>query len=87
MERIRIVSWNMARAIRPKGLDGDPWQALETLEADIALHDTREDEVDRLLRGGVLVDLYRVVRQPCRRPPTASCSSATPLSSTSPRPR
>ena len=24
---------------------------------------TREDEVDRLLRGGVLVDLYRVVRQ------------------------
>ena len=27
---------------------------------------TREDEVDRLLRGGVLVDLYRVVRQSLR---------------------
>jgi uncharacterized protein len=26
-------------------------------------HATREEEVDRLLRGGVLVDLYRVVRQ------------------------
>jgi uncharacterized protein len=26
-------------------------------------HGTREEEVDRLLRGGVLVDLYRVVRQ------------------------
>ncbi len=29
-------------------------------------HATREDEVDRLLRGGVLVDLYRVVRQGIR---------------------
>ncbi|MBW3577090.1 MAG: TM0106 family RecB-like putative nuclease [Actinobacteria bacterium] len=29
-------------------------------------HGTREDEVDRLLRGGVLVDLYRVVRQGVR---------------------
>ena len=29
-------------------------------------HATREDEVDRLLRGGVLVDLYRVVRQGLR---------------------
>jgi uncharacterized protein len=29
-------------------------------------HATREDEVDRLLRGGVLVDLYRVVRQSLR---------------------
>ncbi|HEY2704908.1 MAG TPA: TM0106 family RecB-like putative nuclease [Candidatus Dormibacteraeota bacterium] len=29
-------------------------------------HATREDEVDRLLRGGVLVDLYRVVRQGVR---------------------
>src|ERR1051325_4738398 len=27
---------------------------------------TREDEVDRLLRGGVLVDLYRAVRQGVR---------------------
>jgi uncharacterized protein len=27
---------------------------------------TREDELDRLLRGGVLVDLYRVVRQSLR---------------------
>jgi len=29
-------------------------------------HATREDEVDRLLRGGVLVDLYRAVRQGLR---------------------
>ena len=29
-------------------------------------HATREDEVDRLLRGGVLVDLYRVVREGVR---------------------
>lgn len=29
-------------------------------------HGTREDEVDRLLRGKVLVDLYRVVRQGVR---------------------
>ena len=29
-------------------------------------HGTREDEVDRLLRGDVLVDLYRVVRQGVR---------------------
>src|SRR3954451_19823046 len=27
---------------------------------------TREDEVDRLLRGGVFVDLYRVVRNSVR---------------------
>src|SRR5262249_60354160 len=29
-------------------------------------HATREEEVDRLLRGRVLVDLYRVVRQGIR---------------------
>ena len=29
-------------------------------------HATREDEVDRLLRGDVFVDLYRVVRQGVR---------------------
>jgi uncharacterized protein len=29
-------------------------------------HATREDEVDRLLRGGVFVDLYRVVKQGMR---------------------
>jgi len=29
-------------------------------------HATREDEVDRLLRGGVLIDLYRVVQQGVR---------------------
>jgi predicted RecB family nuclease len=29
-------------------------------------HATREDEVDRLLRGGVFVDLFRVVRQSLR---------------------
>ena len=29
-------------------------------------HATREDEVDRLLRGGVMVDLHRIVRQALR---------------------
>ena len=29
-------------------------------------HGTREEEVDRLLRGGVLVDLFRAVRQGVR---------------------
>jgi len=29
-------------------------------------HATREDEVDRLLRGGVMIDLYRAVRQGLR---------------------
>ncbi len=32
----------------------------------MGFHATREEEVDRLLRGGVLVDLYRVVRQGVR---------------------
>lgn len=32
----------------------------------MGMHGTREAEVDRLLRGGVLVDLYRVVRQALR---------------------
>ena len=32
----------------------------------MGLHATREDEVDRLLRGGVFVDLYRVVQQGVR---------------------
>ena len=29
-------------------------------------HATREEQVDRLLRGGVLVDLFRAVRQGLR---------------------
>jgi uncharacterized protein len=32
----------------------------------MGLHATREDEVDQLLRGNVLVDLYRVVEQGLR---------------------
>lgn len=34
---MKIISWNMARAIRPKGMDTDPWTVLETLNPDIAL--------------------------------------------------
>ncbi len=37
-----------------------------TLERLAAYHSTREDEVDELLRAGVLVDLYAVVRQAIR---------------------
>src|SRR5207302_7232845 len=32
----------------------------------MGLHATRESEVDRLLRGGVLIDLYKVVRRALR---------------------
>ncbi|MEA2565224.1 MAG: hypothetical protein QOD49_401, partial [Actinomycetota bacterium] len=39
---------------------------LNALRRLASQHATREDEVDRLLRGGVLVDLYRVVRQGVR---------------------
>jgi predicted RecB family nuclease len=39
---------------------------LDALRRLASQHATREDEVDRLLRGGVLIDLYRVVRQGVR---------------------
>ena len=64
----RLVDFLIAR------LDSDPalhvyhYAAYEkTALARLAQrHATREDEVDRLLRGRVLVDLYRVVRQGIR---------------------
>jgi len=34
---MRLISWNMARGPRPKGLDRDPWDLLASLEPDIAL--------------------------------------------------
>jgi uncharacterized protein len=39
---------------------------LEALTRLMGVHGTREDEVDQLLRGNVLVDLYRVVEQSLR---------------------
>jgi predicted RecB family nuclease len=42
-----------------------PYEA-SAIKRLMGLHGTREDEVDRLLRGEVLVDLYAVVRQGVR---------------------
>jgi uncharacterized protein len=63
-----FVDWLMQR------LDADPAMHVyhyadyerSALQRLMGRHATREAEVDRLLRGGVLVDLYRVVRQSVR---------------------
>jgi len=55
-------------------LERDPWLHVyhyasyepAALKRLMGRHATREDEVDRLLRGGVLVDLYRAVAQGVR---------------------
>ena len=46
-------------------------------------HGTREDEVDRLLRGGVLVDLLRAVRQGVRAASRATRSRSSSRSTAS----
>src|SRR6185437_17169280 len=46
-------------------MDGSPYPGYEksALRRLAQMHGTREEEVDDLLRGEVLVDLYAVVRQ------------------------
>ena len=58
----------IARLDRDSGMHVYHYAAYEptALKRLMQRHATREDEVDRLLRGGVLVDLYQVVRQGLR---------------------
>ena len=63
-----FIDWVMRR------LDADPAMHVyhyadyerSALQRLMGRHGTREVEVDRLLRGGVMVDLYRMVRQSLR---------------------
>jgi len=63
-----FVDWVMARLRRWPDLHVYHYAAYETVAMKrlMGKHGTREDEVDRLLRGEVFVDLFRVVRQGVR---------------------
>jgi len=63
-----LVDFVMARLDRDPQLHVYHYAGYETaaLKKLMCRHGTREDEVDRLLRGGTLVDLYQVVRQGVR---------------------
>jgi uncharacterized protein len=58
----------MTRLERNPNLHVHHYAGYETaaLKRLMGLHATREEEVDRLLRGGVFIDLYRVVQQGTR---------------------
>ncbi|MCL6562005.1 MAG: TM0106 family RecB-like putative nuclease [Firmicutes bacterium] len=60
-----FVDWVMARWARHPGMHVYHYNHYEVdaLKRLAGRHGTREAEVDRLLRGEVLVDLYRVVRE------------------------
>jgi len=64
----QLVDFLIARLDAGPALHAHHYAAYEkTALARLAQrHATREDEVDRLLKGRVLVDLYRVVRQGIR---------------------
>jgi len=47
---MKIVSWNMARAVRPAGLDVDPWTVLAAVDADVAL--LQETQAPPVALGG-----------------------------------
>lgn len=63
-----VIDFIMERLARDPHLHVYHYAAYEptALKRLMGRHATREDEVDRLLRGGVLVDLYRAVRQSLR---------------------
>ncbi|GAC1345152.1 MAG: TM0106 family RecB-like putative nuclease [Candidatus Dormibacteria bacterium] len=63
-----LIDLIMARLERDPALHVYHYAAYEStaLKKLMGRHATREDEVDQLLRGGVLVDLYQVVRQGVR---------------------
>ncbi|MBV8195399.1 MAG: TM0106 family RecB-like putative nuclease, partial [Candidatus Dormibacteraeota bacterium] len=63
-----FVDWVIARLHNDPGMHVYHYADYErsALQRLMGRHATRESEVDRLLRGGVLVDLYRVVRQSVR---------------------
>jgi predicted RecB family nuclease len=64
----RFVDWLVERRRRYRGLHVYHYAAYErtALTRLMGEHGTREHEVDDLLRGEVLVDLYRIVRQSLR---------------------
>ena len=64
----RFVDWLVERRRRHPGLHVYHYAAYErtALTRLMGEHGTREHEVDDLLRGEVLVDLYRIVRQSLR---------------------
>jgi predicted RecB family nuclease len=63
-----FIDWLMQRRAEHPALHVYHYAHYEptALQRLMGLHATREDEVDELLRGGVLVDLYRVVEQSLR---------------------
>jgi predicted RecB family nuclease len=63
-----LVDLLIARLDRHPGMHVYHYASYEptALKRLMGRHATREDEVDRLLRGGVLVDLFRAVRQSLR---------------------
>ncbi len=64
----RFVDFVMARWQRDPNLHVYHYAAYETdaLKRLMGRHGTREDEIDRMLRGGLFVDLYHVLRQGVR---------------------
>ena len=64
----RLIDLLIARLERYPGMHVYHYASYEptALKRLMGRHATREDEVDRLLRGGVLVDLFRTVRQGLR---------------------
>jgi uncharacterized protein len=64
----QLVDWIVERRRRHPGLHVYHYANYEraALQRLMQKHGTREDEVDDLLRGHVLVDLYQVVRQALR---------------------
>jgi predicted RecB family nuclease len=64
----RLMDLITARLERHPGMHVYHYAAYEptALKRLMGRHATREDQVDRLLRGGVLVDLFRAVRQGLR---------------------
>lgn len=63
-----LIDWLVERRARHPGMHVYHYAPYEqtALKRLMGLHGTREQEVDVLLREGVLVDLYRVVRQALR---------------------
>ncbi|MDR7505953.1 MAG: TM0106 family RecB-like putative nuclease [Armatimonadota bacterium] len=63
-----LIDFLMARLARDPHFHVYHYAAYEptAIKRLMGRHATREEEVDRLLRGGVLVDLYRAVRQSLR---------------------
>ncbi len=63
-----LIDWLMARRQDHPGMHVYHYAHYEptALKRLMGLHATREDEVDELLRGNALVDLYRVVEQALR---------------------